>query len=68
LKSHISNLQSSNLLNKAYCNSLRFQLAFKEEKKAAGKGKGKLMGDGMPKLLSGDDFYEHVVEFTKWQK
>lgn len=26
------------------------------------------MGDGLPKLLSGDAFYEKVVEFTRWQQ
>lgn len=25
------------------------------------KGKGKLMGDGLPVLLTGDEFYERVV-------
>ena len=30
--------------------------------------KGKLMEDGLPKLLTGDEFYEKVVEFTKWQR
>ncbi|KAF9220703.1 hypothetical protein BS17DRAFT_713937, partial [Gyrodon lividus] len=29
---------------------------------------GKLFEDGLPRLLSGDELYEKVVEFTKWQK
>ena len=29
---------------------------------------GKLVGDGLPRLLSGDEFYERVVDFTDRQK
>jgi hypothetical protein len=36
-------LQATNIINEAYCKSLREQLAFKEAKKAKGKGKGKLI-------------------------
>ncbi|KAJ3792448.1 hypothetical protein GGU11DRAFT_732992 [Lentinula aff. detonsa] len=58
-------LQAANILNEAYCKALREQLAFREQKKD-GKGKGKrLMGDGLPVLLSSDEFYEKVVEFDK---
>lgn len=32
------------------------------------KSGGKLVGDGLPKMLTGDIFYERVVEFTKWQQ
>ncbi|KIK78186.1 hypothetical protein PAXRUDRAFT_17020 [Paxillus rubicundulus Ve08.2h10] len=56
------------VLNKAYCNKLRYQLAFKEEKLANPDVPGKLVEDGLPQLLSGDKFYERVVEFTQWQK
>lgn len=62
----IIELQASNILNEIYCNKLRFQLAYKEEKQ--GQLKGKLIGDGLPKMLTGDEFYERVVEFTKWQQ
>ncbi|KAF9230796.1 hypothetical protein BU15DRAFT_17054, partial [Melanogaster broomeanus] len=51
-----------------YCNKLHFQLAFQEEKKKNPGAPGKLVEDGLPRLLSGDKFYEKVVEFTKWQK
>jgi hypothetical protein len=47
---------------------LHGQLENYEKKKADGKGKGKLMGDGLPQLLSGDEFYERVVEFMKEQE
>jgi hypothetical protein len=51
-----------------YCTKLQFQLQHAKQKKAKGKGKGKLVGDGLLLLLSGDEFYEKVVEFTQWQQ
>ncbi|KAF5341659.1 hypothetical protein D9611_002144 [Ephemerocybe angulata] len=69
LKHRVIELQASNILNETYCNKLRFQLAAKEEKAAKkGKGRGKLMGDGLPRMLSGDEFHARVVEFTEWQR
>jgi hypothetical protein len=44
------------------------QLAHYEEKKDKSKEMGKLVGDGLPRRLSGDEFYEQVVEFTDRQK
>jgi hypothetical protein len=55
-------LQATNILNEAYCSRLRGQLAHQEAKKVGSKGKGKLMGSGLPCLLSGDVFYEQVVD------
>ena len=54
-------LQAVNILNKTYCSRLHGQLAHKEAKVEDPGGKGKLVGDGMPCLLPGDDFYELVV-------
>ena len=71
LKLRIAQLQASNVLNALYCQKLRGQLAHKEKKtkeKRDSKGKGKLMGDGLPCFLSGDVFYERVVEFEARQK
>jgi len=71
LKLQIAQLQASNVLNTLYCQKLRGQLAHKEKKtkeKRDGKGKGKLMGDKLPCFLSGDVFYEMVVEFEARQK
>ena len=68
LKLHVLELQAANILNEAYCSRLRGQLAHKEEKQANPKGKGKLMGSGLPCLLSGDWFYERVVEFEAHQR
>lgn len=67
LKNRVITLQASNILNETYCTKLQFQLAAKESKGTKSKGKGKLMGDGLPKMLSGDEFFERVVEFTAWQ-
>ncbi|TFK17584.1 hypothetical protein FA15DRAFT_577952, partial [Coprinopsis marcescibilis] len=69
LKQRVVELQASNILNEAYCNKLRFQLAMKEEKsKAKGQKKGKLMGDGLPRMLTSDKFHEQVVQFTEWKR
>jgi hypothetical protein len=56
------------VLNEMYCSMLRGQLAHYEKKKNTPKGVGKLVGDGLPRLLSSDEFYERVVEFTDRQK
>lgn len=68
LKKHLLELQAARILNKLYCNVLKGQLAHHENKKNAPKGKGWLVRDGMPHLLSGDEFYKKVVEFTKEQE
>jgi hypothetical protein len=68
LREWVTVSQATNVLNEIYCNKLCFQLAYKEEKKDKKDQKGKLIGDGLPRMLIGDDFYEQVVEFTKWRK
>ncbi|KII85727.1 hypothetical protein PLICRDRAFT_78940, partial [Plicaturopsis crispa FD-325 SS-3] len=67
LKRRVINLQAANILNESYCNKLRFQLAYMEQKKKAPHMKG-TFGDGLPKLLTDDEFFEQVVKFTEWQK
>ena len=57
-------LQASNILNEAYCGKLKQHLAHQENKKKD-KGKGTLVGDGLPWVLTGDAFYKAVVEFKK---
>lgn len=66
--SRVVELQAANVLNDLYCSKLRGQLAFHEKKEKKGKGKGKLMGDGLPCVLSGDVFYEKVVNFEQQQR
>ncbi|KAH7917888.1 hypothetical protein BV22DRAFT_996045, partial [Leucogyrophana mollusca] len=68
LKHRVIDLQAASILNEMYCSVLRGQLANQEEKKRRGKEKGKLMGDGLPRFLSGDEFYERVVEFEREQQ
>ena len=69
LKAQIRDLQATNVLNTLYCNTLRNHLAHQQQKKAASLAKrGKLVGDGLPRLLTGDDFYEQIVQFVEWQE
>lgn len=60
-------LQATNILNNLYCAKIRGQLAHHEQKKGK-KTAGRLMGDGLPILLSDDVFYEKVVEFEARQR
>ncbi|KAJ7331424.1 hypothetical protein DFH08DRAFT_708398 [Mycena albidolilacea] len=61
-KSLLISMQSSLVLNGAYCDLVRGQLAAQEESKKS-KKKGKLVGDGMPRLLTSKDFVRRVVAF-----
>ena len=64
IKVHAFELQASNILNEAYADRLKKQLTAKEEKK--GKKKSiKLIGDGLPRLLTADEFYELAKEKEK---
>jgi len=53
---HAFELQASNILNKAYADRLKKQLAAKEKKSK--KKSIKLISDGLPHLLTADEFYE----------
>ncbi|KAJ7125767.1 hypothetical protein C8R43DRAFT_898129 [Mycena crocata] len=61
-KSQLISMQSTLVLNGAYCDLVRGQLAAQEEGKKA-KKKGRLVGDGMPRLLTSTDFVRRVVAF-----
>ncbi|KAF8174027.1 hypothetical protein K438DRAFT_1610299, partial [Mycena galopus ATCC 62051] len=63
-KSQIITLQSSLVLNGAYCDLVRSQLAAQEESKKAKKN-GRLLGDGMPRLLTSNEFVRRVEAFHK---
>ncbi|KAF9439658.1 hypothetical protein P691DRAFT_690141, partial [Macrolepiota fuliginosa MF-IS2] len=67
LRQQVCELQAENILNEIYCNKLQFQLTFKEKKGGRGKN-GKLLDDGLPHMLSSNEFYERVVQFTQWQQ
>ena len=61
LKEFISGLQASNLLQGAYLERVCSQMHAKK----AGKARSdRLMGDEMPVALTGDEFFDHVVEKT----
>ena len=56
---HTFELQAANILNEAYTDRLVKKLAAQEEKRAKKKKKTtRLVGDGLPRLLTGDEFYE----------
>ena len=61
---HAFELQASNILNEAYAEWLCTKLAAQEEKRNKKKLR-KLVGDGLPQLLSGDEFYELAQEKEK---
>ncbi|EPQ53839.1 hypothetical protein GLOTRDRAFT_94965 [Gloeophyllum trabeum ATCC 11539] len=60
-KQHVLSLQAAAVLHTQYLSRVRAELQAQKEKKAKGKG-FKLMGDGMPKVLTNDDFIEKVKE------
>jgi hypothetical protein len=62
---HAFELQASNILNEAYTERLRKALETKEEKKNKKRTVTKLVGDGLPRLLTGDTFYELAKEKEK---
>jgi DDE superfamily endonuclease len=66
-KGALLGLQSTAVLHDRYCEIVRSQLAGQEEKKL-GKRKGKLVGDGMPRLLTDADFIARVVAHTEEQE
>ena len=51
-----------------YCEWICWQLATKEEKAEGQEGKGKLMGNGKAKLLSGNAFVMMVIEHEETQR
>jgi hypothetical protein len=58
-------MQSALVLNGAYVDAVRGQLAAQEKKKARGNKKGRLVGDGLPRLLTSRDFVNRVAEFER---
>ena len=60
-EAHAFTLQASNILNEAYMQKIKHQLAQQEEKKGKKKHTARLVGDGLPRLLSGDAFYKAAL-------
>jgi hypothetical protein len=65
-KGLITGLQSATVLQGKYCEMVQSQLAGDEEKKKGTK-RGRLMGDGLPKLLTDADFIARVAEHEENQ-
>ncbi|KAJ7150439.1 hypothetical protein C8R43DRAFT_887278 [Mycena crocata] len=61
-KSQLIMMQSTLVLNGAYCDLVRGQLAAQEQSKTS-KQKGRLVGDGMPRLLTSSEFVRRVEAF-----
>jgi hypothetical protein len=66
-KDVLAGLQSATVLQSKYCEEVRSQLAGNEEKKRGTK-KGRLMGDGLPRLLTNPAFIDRVAEHEGNQK
>ncbi|KAG2343757.1 hypothetical protein BDR05DRAFT_849165, partial [Suillus weaverae] len=60
-KGALYGMQSTAVLQEMYCKTLWSQLAAQEDKKLARKQE-KLVGDGLLRLLTGDEFYCSVVD------
>ncbi|KAJ7270586.1 hypothetical protein B0H12DRAFT_994743, partial [Mycena haematopus] len=58
-------MQSVMVLNGAYVDVVRGQLAAQEKKKGRGNKKGRLVGDGLPRLLTSREFVRRVTEFEQ---
>ena len=62
-KNHAAALQSTMVLQRIYCLRVRRQLNTKEIKDKKKGKKGKILGDGLPRLLTGDAFLEVLDEY-----
>ena len=72
-KSHAAKLQSMMVLQRLYCQRVRRQLNTKEVKDSKkGKKGGRILGDGLPKLLTSDEFIalvdKHEVAMEKAER
>ncbi|KAF7422224.1 hypothetical protein PC9H_010380 [Pleurotus ostreatus] len=63
-KDQLVTMQSMLVLNGAYCDVVRGQLEAHEESRKRNK-KGRLVGDGLPRLLTGREFLRRVEAFHK---
>ncbi|KAG6378306.1 hypothetical protein JVT61DRAFT_14027 [Boletus reticuloceps] len=68
MKADLLRAQSAMVLQSVYCTRIKGQLAAREEKEHTRRvKKAKLMGDGLPRYLTGDEFYHQVAENEKRQ-
>lgn len=61
-KRALTGMQSTMVLQSMFCERLSGQLATQEEKQKKKRKKGQLNGDGLPRLLTSDEFYNRVVQ------
>jgi len=66
-KGQLRGQQATIVLQMMYCERIRQQLAKQEEKKEKRK-KGRLMGDGLPRLLNDAEFVAWVLEHEEMQR
>lgn len=50
------------VMQSMFCEQLSGQLATQEEKQKKKRKKGQLNGDGLPRLLTSDEFYNWVIQ------
>ena len=63
-KHALHGMQSTIVLQSMYCDRISEQLAAQDEAKKARK-EGWLVGNGLPRLLTGDKFYQRVVDHER---
>ncbi|TFK25199.1 hypothetical protein FA15DRAFT_575001, partial [Coprinopsis marcescibilis] len=68
LTDRVAALQAGQILNEAYCGKLRKRLALKEATKKPNPGAGRILGDGLPHMLTGDAFVDQVRKSAEAQK
>ncbi|EIN03599.1 hypothetical protein PUNSTDRAFT_77752 [Punctularia strigosozonata HHB-11173 SS5] len=62
LKGQLLGQQAGMVLQSLYCERVRRQLATQEKKEDKAGKKKRIMGDGMPKLLTSDEFVQLVID------
>ncbi len=68
LKEKVINIQAASVLQGVYLDRVQERMQSQEEKEGRPKKKGKLLGDGRPRLLDDDVFVAHVAEHEKTQR
>ncbi|TFK20812.1 hypothetical protein FA15DRAFT_707771 [Coprinopsis marcescibilis] len=68
LTDRVAALQAGQILNEVYCGKLWKQLALKEATKKPNPGAGRILGDGLPHMLTGDTFVDQVWKSAEAQK
>ncbi|KIK74540.1 hypothetical protein PAXRUDRAFT_64606, partial [Paxillus rubicundulus Ve08.2h10] len=64
-KSTLMGIQSNVVLQSMYCDKLSGQLTAQEERKSKKTKGGHLVSDGLPRLLTGNEFFKKVVDHQK---